>query len=430
MLGANPEMAGNFAEKRLISALFFELRPNNRSLFVLKLISSHNKPKMEVKKTENKNKKGNESQHSGFTLSAVLEDIKEHLGIIAVAEAGHGKSFAVASLVQQALKDENLTVIILSPSSIWKRKLWSGKYVKVGTADFNPIQEITKTEIESVPFLRDAVHINLDKKWSYVKNQWLEGLLESKESLLFEIKYRNGRRIKAFESVVIQAIYETQEKQIDANPSYNHHYIIVLEEIQNSFGTYSMNSDDSLDLMTIFSQSRSDALTHYIGIGQRLNDVSTKVIERLRPFIGLTLGENSLRKIKSQLPEELKDRVQQLPKRHWLYLDGKTNPEIEIPEFKRTNPPVQIKPPVEQQLTAKPKMGFLKALLITLTEGSESYIKRHPEIYSQQSKQPTEETLDDDLSDGDGLMTLEESDILLPPDNPEFFKKQVKEKST
>ena len=312
----------------------------------------YKKSKMEVKKTENNGKNSinstNESVHSNFSLSAILADIKEHLGIIAVAEAGHGKSYAVASMVQEANKDENLSVIILSPSTIWRRKLWSGKYVKVGTADFNPIQEITKTEIESVPFLRDAVHVNLDKKWSYVKNQWLEGLLQSKENLLFEVKYRNGRRIKAFESVIIQHIYEMQERIIETNPNYNHHYLIVLEEIQNSFGTYSMNSDDSLDLMTIFSQSRSDANIHYIGIGQRLNDISTKVIERLRPFIGLTLGENSLRKIKSQLPDELKDRVQQLPKRHWLYLDGKSNPEIEIPEFKRTNPPVQIKPPMEQ----------------------------------------------------------------------------------
>lgn len=271
-----------------------------------------------------------------------------------MAEAGHGKSLAVASILQQALRDENLTIIILSPSSIWKRKLWSGKYVLIGTYECNPIQETKQHEIKSIPFLRDAVHINLDKKWSYIKNAWLEELLRSKESLLFEIKYRNGRRIKAFESLVIQYIYEQQEKAIEANPNYSHHYLIVLEEIQNSFGTYSMNGDDSLDLMTIFSQSRSDALIHYIGIGQRLNDISTKVIERLRPFIGLTLGENSLRKIKSQLPENLKDRVQQLPKRRWLYLDGKGNPEIVIPEYKRENPPLQMKPPTIQPIKQEP----------------------------------------------------------------------------
>lgn len=306
-------------------------------------------------------KANNESVHS--SLTDILADIKEHLGIVLVAEAGHGKSYTVASMVQKALRDESLTVIVLSPSSVWKRKLWSGKYVLVGTYEFNPIQETKQTEIKSIPFLRDAVHINIDKKWSYVKNQWLEQLLQSKESLLFEIKYRNGRRIKAFESLVIQYIYEQQERAIEANPNYNHHCLIVLEEIQNSFGTYSMNSDDSLDLMTIFSQSRSDALIHYVGIGQRLNDISTKVIERLRPFIGLTLGENSLRKIKSQLPEHLKDRVQQLPERHWLYLNGKDNPEIEIPEFIRQGAPKQLKPPMQQPIKqTKPKFKLPLAL--------------------------------------------------------------------
>ena len=111
--------------------------------------------------------------------------------------------------------------------------------------------------------------------------------------------------------------------------------------------------------------------------------------------------------------------VQQLPKRHWLYLDGKSNPEIVIPEFKRDSTPLQIKPPITQN-QPKPKMGFLKALLISLTEGSESYIKRHPEIYSQQPKTETTDRERDDESEGDALMTLPESDILLPPDSEEF----------
>src|SRR4030067_2498249 len=293
--------------------------------------------------------KENETQHSGFSVSELIRDVKEHLGLILVAEAGHGKSFTAFTLAKQAMKDKDTTVIVLSPSTIWKRKFGAIQFVKVGTTAFTPIIPSEETNVEVVPFLRDAIHVNLDKKWSYVKSEWLEELLRSKQHLLFEIKYRNGRRIKAFESVVLQFIYEMQEKQIDQNPDYAHHYLIVLEEIQNSFGTYSMNSDDSLDLMTIFTQSRSDAQIHYIGIGQRLNDISTKVIERLRPFVGLTLGENSLRKIKSQLPEHLKERVQQTPKRHWLYLDGKENPEVVIPEFKKEGKPTQLKPKIPEQ---------------------------------------------------------------------------------
>lgn len=282
--------------------------------------------------------------HTDLQLSELLKDIKNHLGIVLVGEAGHGKSFTAFSLVKEAMKDKDLTVIILSPSTIWKRNYGFIKFVKVGTSVFNPIVPIDETTLETVPWLRDTIHVNLDKKRCYEKSQWFENIVTSNQHFLFEIKYLNGRRIKAFESVVLQVIYRHQEGMMEENPNYNHHYLIVLEEIQNSFGTYSMNSDDSLDLMTVFTQSRSDANIHYIGIGQRLNDISTKVIERLRPMVGLTLGENSLRKIKSQLPEHLKDRVQELPKRHWLYLNGKDNPEIVIPNYRKEGNPVQLFP--------------------------------------------------------------------------------------
>src|SRR4030067_2637371 len=141
-----------------------------------------------------------------------------------VAEAGHGKSFTAFTCAKEAMKDKDTTVIILSPSTIWRRKFGAINCVRVGTTAFNPIIPSDETEVEVVPFLRDAIHVNLDKKWTYLKSQWLEQLLRSKRSLLFEIKYRNGRRIKAFESVVLQYIYEKQEKEIDQNPNYQHHY--------------------------------------------------------------------------------------------------------------------------------------------------------------------------------------------------------------
>ncbi len=303
----------------------------------------------------------NESVHSDNSLSAIVDDIKQHLGLILVAEAGHGKSFTAFSIVKEALKDPNMTVIIMSPSTIWRRNYGAINCIKVGTSEFNPIIAHEETKLEVTPFLRDSIHIDLDKKWTYIKNAWLENLLKSKQSLLFEIKYLNGRRIKAFESVVLQFIYSMQQSEIDRTPEYAHHYLIVLEEIQNSFGTYSMNSDDSLDLMTLFTQSRSDANIHYLGIGQRLNDISCKVVERLRPFIGLTLGENSLRKLKAMIPDdETKKRIQQLPKRHWIYLDGKTNPEITIPEYKKQGTITYLRPQIVEKPKPKGLLGRLQ----------------------------------------------------------------------
>ncbi len=192
-----------------------------------------------MKHTENPKIKNYEAIHS------ILEDIKNHLGVILASEAGHGKSFSAAQIIKTALLDPDITVICLSPSKIWSRKLWSGYAVKVGDT-FNPIVVNDKTDIESVQFLRNTIHVNLDKKYSYVKSEWLEKLLSSKQSILFDILYKNGRRIKAFESVVLEYIYNMQSAEIDRDPNYSHHYLIVLEEAQNSFGTYSMNSDDSL----------------------------------------------------------------------------------------------------------------------------------------------------------------------------------------
>ena len=371
----------------------------------------------------------NESQHSGLSLAAILEDIKNHLGIVLVAEAGHGKSYTAFSIVKEALKDPNLIVIIMSPSSIWRRNYGAIKCVKVGTSEFNPIVPHEETKLDVTPFLRDTIHIDLDKKWSYIKSQWLEELLQSKQSLLFDIKYKNGRRIKAFESIVLEFLYDMQAAQIDRDPAYKHHYLIVLEEIQNCFGTYSMNSDDSLELFTIFTQSRSDANIHYIAIGQksipkglidyRLNDISCKVVERLRPFIGLTLGENSLRKLKAMMPDpETKARIQQLPKRHWIYLDGKTNPEIEIPLYKKEGHVTYLKPQLVQQLQ-KPKMGLMKALLISIFGNPDAYMKRHPEQYGNQTQRPqtqqkdNEEDLGKEDSQADGLFT-DDSNIMFP----------------
>ena len=253
------------------------------------------------------------------------------------------------------MKRKDVTVIVFSPSTVWRRKFGAINCVKVGTSRFNPIQPIEKTEVQKTPFLRDTVFINLDKKWSFHMSTWLKALLDSQQHLLFEIKYKNGRRIKHFESQVLQYLYAKQEQYLDVAPYYNHHYIIVFEELQNAFGTYSMNTDNSLELFTVFTQSRSDALIHYIGIGQRLKDISTKICERLRPLVGLTVGENSLRKIRSMLPKHLKEKVQQLPQRTWIYLDGKSNPIVEIPIYKKEGKPFMLKPKPTECASQNPK---------------------------------------------------------------------------
>ena len=46
----------------------------------------------------------NEREHGSFTVSDLIRDVKEHLGLIIVAEAGHGKSYTAFTLTKEAIK--------------------------------------------------------------------------------------------------------------------------------------------------------------------------------------------------------------------------------------------------------------------------------------------------------------------------------------
>lgn len=178
-----------------------------------------------------------------------------------------------------------------------------------------------------------------------------------------------------------------------------------------------MNADDSLELFTVFTQSRSDANMHYIAIGQRLNDISSKVVERLRPFIGLTLGENSLRKLKAMIPDnETKKRIQQLPKRHWIYLDGKTNPEIEIPTYKKEGNATYLKPTIPEQPQTQPFIDPWKQPKIKLGL-LQRFTKWLFATNSQPQQYTTSNNIKDDNSEYDGVMTLDDDEALFPAES-------------
>lgn len=293
----------------------------------------------------------NESIQKGFSVETLISDMKAHLGFIVSAESGHGKSFLSFTLVREAMKPEHKTrVIVFSPSTIWNRKFGSGIYlVKIGTADFSPIVDYDKVKVQTIPNTRDSFFLNTDKKYLFKRSEWLKQLLaDDSKHLILEIHYLNSRKIKYFVSECLKMVYERMKQTLETNPDYDKHILFVLEECQNSYSTYSLTDDVSLETLTILSQGRTDANCHFLGICQRLAEVSTKVTERLRLISGLQIGANSLAKVRSQIPDELKKVVQELPQRTWLYLDGKTNPLFTIPEYHSRGKPFQLKPQTEQ----------------------------------------------------------------------------------
>lgn len=269
-------------------------------------------------------------------LTPICNDILNHLGSIIIGEAGTGKSYLAFSFVKQFNK-MGIPCYIYSPSNIWLKRFGQIDYITVGDKYYNPIIRAKDNLAIYRGYSRDMIQINLDRKWVYRSNGWLEARLKAMKTTLFNIRYLNGRRIKYFIGTALKIQYEQQKSLANPKPIIN-----ILEEAQNPFGTYSMNDDMSLELMTVFTQSRSDANMHYLALGHRLPDISTKINERLRLIICKTLGDRALSKVKRNLPKELRDIPKSLQDRMFLYADGLDYPIFRSPQFKAQGKPVRL----------------------------------------------------------------------------------------
>jgi len=117
-----------------------------------------------------------------------------------------------------------------------------------------------------------------------------------------------------------------------------------------------------------------------------------------------------LRKLRAMLPDDLKDRIQQLPQRTWIYLDGKTNPEIRIEPFKKEGKPTMLKPTTPQP--QKPKKRTFREWLAGLWVGKDVRTGQRPEPERESDESESLEADSSEDSEGDGLMS--EGDIMFP----------------
>jgi len=334
--------------------------------------------------------KANVSIQSGFTVQNLIDDLKGCLGFIVSAESGSGKSYLGFSVIRQAMQPLNKTrVIIFSPSTIYQRKFGaceSLKLIKVGTADFSPVMDYNKEKMERVGNGRDTFFLNTDKKYMFLRSTWLEQLLTNDSlNLFFEIKYLNSRKAKTFITECLKILFEHGKRKLERNPDYDFHTLAVLDECQNSYGTYNLNDDSALEALSILSMGRTDANLHFLAITQRLAETSVKITERLRLISGLQIGFNSINRVKAQITPELKDIVQRLPPRTFLYVNGKTNPIFEIPQYNHKGKLTQLKPPIEQPKPQK-KMSLLSLLLMPW---------RNPSLSNQQTQTANNEDSDE-----------------------------------
>jgi hypothetical protein len=97
--------------------------------------------------------------------------------------------------------------------------------------------------------------------------------------------------------------------------------VFVVEEAQNILGSYSLQGDVGRFWLKVISEAMNFKMV-FLFIGQRLADISSRVIERSRFFLlGATSGDNDLNKIKRMGGKNLANAVVGLHKGEFVFFD-------------------------------------------------------------------------------------------------------------
>jgi hypothetical protein len=242
--------------------------------------------------------------------------------LIVVACKGHGKTVATMWLTRRMLENKgNSKTIIFDTCLNWRYTFDKVPYVEHG----------------SMPYLPTVPEIICDLK--YV------------DSALTRMAISE---IVMNDFVKMQSLKEQFEGKL---PFLN---IYVIEEMQNVLGSYSMNGQQGRFWLKEISEGRNFGQV-FIGIGQRLADISTKVVERTRYYLfGAMTGDNDIRKVRRIAGKEVAEKLKTLNKGEFLLYDKKKRNIVTIigfPMFKQKDKPYPY-----QNGEAK---GFVKQVFVS-----------------------------------------------------------------
>lgn len=120
----------------------------------------------------------------------------------------------------------------------------------------------------------------------------------------------------------------------------------VIEEAQNCFGTHSLSGHMGRFLLKIVSECANYNMV-LITIGQRLADISTRIIERSRYYlIGNLSGDNDIKKIKRISNNQIAEKVKTLKRGEFIFLDREHAEYVDLiyfPKFEQTSKPYPYK---------------------------------------------------------------------------------------
>lgn len=267
----------------------------------------------EEQKTENKlaiEMQDKAKEMADELLQKIVDSLFDNGRLLVIGLGGTGKTNATMHLIRfimqsQAYRNGKIVVRIGDSANTWKMKFDRIPYVDVTKKPLVPENEKT--------VLLDLGFLDTDKNVALIQN------------------------------LVGQDYYIARESMDKNNGKSEISRIYVLEEIQNSFGSYKK----SAFWLKMWSESRNYS-QFFIGIGQRLSDISTQIVERTKYLLlGSLAGDNDISKLRRAFGREKGERIANvvmgLRKGEFLWVDreGEDSMKIYFPQFVQNGKPYE-----------------------------------------------------------------------------------------
>lgn len=217
------------------------------------------------------------------------------------------------------------------------------------------------------PFLTNVKVFDVAQVWrhSYLSNFKMQEVNDNtikifaeNENIIFDIEFEDSERIMQFMGNTVLLDYqENRLKKKMANGKLGDYHIYIIEEAQNSLGSYSLSRETYRIWLKMISEAGNFNMS-FVFLGQRASDISTKAIERSQTyFVGKCIGDNNIKKLQrilgsnagvEQLQEPLHEKAKRLKVGEFIFWNGATAWLFQCPKFEDVYPnqrPEVVEPP-------------------------------------------------------------------------------------
>lgn len=336
-------------------------------------------------------KQSNIDSHGTFE-TFISEGLR--IGSHIVANKSHGKTRLMFSIASQLMPLPNVRVIAFDGSDTW---LYSGPRMPVFNISEHDILATNRKRADTI------------EKYTLQNANLVLLALQTHKDILFRLKTRKPSKRGFFIRTVINYLDAQQraEKSRDLNHENSMAIGYFIEEAQNAFSSRNSASAENETFLTVFNEGRNNREGFFTS-SQRLTDFSKTIRSKQIQCIGKLSSEDitpALRRLEKQHGINFAET----PPRTWFY-EGST---FVSPEFKQQGKPYIVNAEIKQKwLDSLPKHETLAQKL--------GHWLKNTFVDQRDAKTLNLEGDSEDLADskedsqGDGLMTLGDDDILFP----------------